>query len=92
MTSRTFTTKEVLALLEQQDVFENEEGCVDFNSESDDDGVHLTEGDFTLADGTQSLVDADLTYQYKLALSLSIFPRIRTIRNGLDVAFRQGSC
>ena len=69
-----------------------EEGCVDFNSESDDDGVHLTEGDFTLADGTQSLVDADLTYQYKLALSLSIFPRIRTIRNGLDVAFRQGSC
>ena len=48
MTSRTFTTKEVLALLEQQNVFENEEGCVDFNSESDDDGVHLTEGDFTL--------------------------------------------
>ena len=54
MTSRTFTTKEVLALLEQQDVFENEEGCVDFNSESDDDSVHLTEGDFTLADGTQA--------------------------------------
>ena len=63
MTARTYTTEQVVALLEQQQDFEDEqedEGSDHLNEESDDDGVSSPQGDFTYVDGTQSLVNSDL--------------------------------
>ena len=58
-TSRTYTTDDVIAILDQQELYEDELGSsVDLDAESEDED--LPEGDFLTADGTQSLIQPEI--------------------------------